>query len=71
MTHGCNDCKYCKCYSGDRWTPDDYECVGLDRTDVKEEVTQEHFDRVWVDGEEWNDNEEPICPCYEEVDEIY
>jgi hypothetical protein len=68
MKHGCNDCKYCKCYKGDSWTPDDYECVGLDRTDTTVDISQETFDRVWVDGKEWNDKEEPICPLYEEAD---
>ena len=68
MKHGCNDCKYCKCYKGDYWTPDDYECVGLDRTDTTVEISQETFDRVWVDGEEWKDNEEPICPLWKETE---
>lgn len=68
MKHGCNDCKYQKCYNGDYWTPDDYECVGLDRTDTTVEISEETFDRVWADGEGWEDNEEPICPLWEETE---
>lgn len=63
--HGCSDCRYCKCYPGDYWTPDDYECTSnvWDRIDVDEEVVE----KVWCDCEEWNDNEEPLCPGWEEV----
>ena len=61
MCHGCNDCKWCKCYRGDYWTPDEYECQG--GYDIPEDVMQ----RVWENGEEWKDNEEPICPMYEEA----
>lgn len=61
MKHGCNNCKWCKCYKGDYWTPDEYECQG--GYDIPEDVMQ----RVWENGEEWSDNEEPICPAYEEA----
>lgn len=68
--NGCSNCRYCKCYPGDRWTPDDYECVGFER-DTSINLTQDQFDnimdRVWTDGNEWTDNEEPYCPAWEEA----
>lgn len=72
MKRGCRDCKYCKCYPGGRWDPDDYECVSnvWDRIDVDDEAIR----RAWEDGEEWEENEDPICPGYEEaptVDDEY
>lgn len=60
---GCMNCKYCKCYPGDYWTPDDYECIS-------DEVTQEAIDRAWINGETWNYSEEAICPGYKEYDEM-
>lgn len=69
MKNGCNNCKWCKCYRGDYWTPDEYECVCGDK--AFEGMTQEQIDdtyeRAWINGEEWKDNEEPICPAYEEA----
>jgi len=62
MKHGCNDCRYCKKYPGDYWTPDDYECT----CDV--EIADEIITRVWEDGEEWDSCDDPICPEYVEVE---
>lgn len=69
MKRGCRDCKYCKCYPGGYWDPDDYECVS-----TSDAITEEVIDKVWVNGEEWDENEEPICPGYEDaptVDDEY
>lgn len=58
--HGCENCKWLKCYKGDRWTPDDYEC----RKDGPED--EERFVRVWENGEMWEDSESCLCEHYEE-----
>lgn len=67
--NGCSNCRYCKCYSGDYWTPDYYECEGFER-DLDIKLTDEEVDtlltRVWENREEWKYNEDPICPAYEE-----
>lgn len=66
--HGCSDCRYCKVYRGGHWDPDEYECVGnIDDAGLTEEEIDTLIDKVWVNGEEWKDNEEPICPAWEEV----
>lgn len=64
--HGCNNCKYCKCYPGDYWTPDDYECIS-------DNVTEEAIKRAWEDDETWSDSDKPICPGYKEYieEEVY
>lgn len=72
MMRGCRNCRYCKCYPGDYYTPDDYECTspilelgtGIDLAD---EVLDDIFTRVWEDGEEWEDGEQ-LCPGWEEVE---
>lgn len=65
MKCGCENCKYCKVYRGDYWTPDDYECVSTvwDRVDADEEGVR----RAWENGETWEHTEEPLCIGYEEV----
>lgn len=68
--NGCSNCKWCACYPGDHWTPDEYECMGFERdTDV--DLTDDEWDkiltRVWENGEEWSPHDEPICPLWEEV----
>lgn len=68
--NGCMNCRYCKCYPGDHWTPDDYECVGFE-CDTEVDLTDEELDaimtRVWENGEEWTSYDEQICPMWEEV----
>ncbi len=68
-THGCSDCMYCKIYYGDYWTPDEYECQMTDMIDkgygLTDEQADEIFTRVFENGEEWGDNDKPICPAYE------
>ena len=60
--HGCKNCKNLKCYPGDYWTPDEYECdTGP--------ATEELLVRVWENGETWTDDEEPLCDEYEELKE--
>ena len=59
--YGCENCKFCRCYPGDYWTPDEYEC-----TSECEDITEQIFERVWSDGERWDTSEEQICPGYEE-----
>lgn len=69
---GCSNCRYCKCYPGDYWTPDDYECTSYDLlSTVPEEELDEVLTRVWENGEEWADDGAPLCPCWEEVEPIY
>lgn len=67
--NGCRNCRWCKCYKGDYWTPDDYECVGYMRSDKEINLTDDEcdtiFDRVFGDGEEWDDDTEPLCPFWE------
>lgn len=65
MTHGCGDCKYCRCYRGDYWTPDEYECS------CPNEIDDDSFIRAWEDGEEWSDCEEPVCPEWKEAPTEY
>lgn len=68
--NGCSNCKWCKCYHGDYWTPDEYECTamecGSDDYGKTEDEWDEILTRVWEKGEEWDDTEEPICPAWEE-----
>jgi len=64
--NGCSNCKWCHCYPGDYWTPDDYECKADDFGEVTEEELDTIFTRVWENGEEWKYSEEPICPAWEE-----
>lgn len=66
MENGCNNCRWCKCYRGDYWTPDEYDCKSS-----CEDITEEVFQRVWENGEEWKNNEDPICPGYEEAPTEY
>ena len=67
--NGCMNCRYCKCYPGDYWTPDDYECIAEDKFgDMTEAEIDEVFSKVWEDGKEWKDGEEPLCPAWEEAD---
>lgn len=69
--HGCGDCKYCKVYrSNSYWDPDEAECVGFDRdieTDLTAKQLEDLWDRAWS-GEEWHDDEDQICPAWEEVE---
>ena len=70
MKCGCTNCRYCKCYSSNSyWDPDEYECVGFER-DLDLNLTQDQYDeiaeRCWTNDEQWDSNEEPICPAYEE-----
>ena len=50
----CTNCRYCTCYSGDYWTPDDYECQKV------EEIEETIFEEAWENG-----NAE-VCPYFEE-----
>ncbi len=65
MKCGCSNCKYCKCYPGRYWDPDDYECVSTVWDNVV--ADEEKVRRAWENGEEWEHNEEPLCPGYEEA----
>lgn len=66
--NGCKNCRYCKCYCGDYWTPDEYECQGENFGDISDEEFDAIFTRVWENGEEWSSTEEPICPAWKEYD---
>lgn len=63
LKHGCENCKYLKCYKGGRWDPDDYECL------KDGPATEELLTRVWENGETWEDGETPLCDQYEELKE--
>ena len=67
--NGCSNCKYCKCYPGDHWTPDDYECVCGDKAfeGMSQDEIDTIYDTVWEDGKQWSPFEEPLCPAWEEV----
>lgn len=58
--YGCENCKWLKCYPGDRWTPPDYECT------KGGPETEELLIRIWENGETWTDGEEPLCADYKE-----
>ena len=64
MNYGCENCKHCRCYKGDYWTPDEYECTRIESGEL--DISQENFDRCWGDGEQWEDPENALCPDYEE-----
>ena len=69
--NGCRNCRYCKCYPGDYWTPDEYECQMPDKDyNLTDEEIEEVFTRVWENGEGWGDDDKPICPAWEEINEI-
>lgn len=67
--NGCSNCKYCKCYPGDHWTPDDYECVCGDKAfeGMSQDEIDAIYDTVWEDGKQWSPFEESLCPAWEEV----
>ena len=62
---GCENCKYCKCYPGGYFEPDDYECVAPDLNGV--DWDEDLQTRVWEDGEMWDEGAEPLCPYYQKV----
>lgn len=64
MNYGCRNCKYCKCYPGDYWTPDDFECSKAESGVL--DISEENFDRCWSNDETWEDPENALCPDYEE-----
>lgn len=70
--NGCNNCRYFKCYPGDYWTPDDYDCICGDEAfeGMSQEEIDKVYDMVWVDGKEWSYGEKPLCPAWEEMEEI-
>lgn len=62
MEYGCKNCKFCKCYRGDYWTPNEYACV------VQElDISEENFIKCWENAETWTNSEEPLCNSYEEA----
>ena len=66
---GCEDCKYYQIYHGDYWTPDECECIGVDKfdeLDLSPEEVDTIFTRVWVNGEQWNNASDQICPVFEQ-----
>ncbi|MBR4377337.1 MAG: hypothetical protein IKP50_00405 [Bacilli bacterium] len=67
MKCGCENCKHCKVYKGDYWTPDDYDCTKADELTMSEEM----FVRVWENCETWESGEEPLCEQWEEVTDEY
>ena len=74
--YGCENCENHKVwYSNDYWSPDEHECVIPDNAEPDFEVSNEEleniFDRVWTYGDEWNTEEEQICPYYKQHIEKY
>ena len=73
--YGCKNCKWFKHFpSYNYYEPDEYECmINKDHfKKVNEEISynddelEERFDRAYGNGEEWNNDEEQICPYYVE-----
>ena len=69
--YGCKNCKNHKVwYSHDYWSPDEHECIigEFDKPafDVSDKEMEDIFERVWCEGEEWDNVEEQICPFYNE-----
>ena len=74
MKHGCSNCQNCRCYpSNSYWDPDEYECVGFDEMELDKDISEteweEIIDRCWTNDEQWDDEDDPICPAY--VQEVY
>ena len=74
--YGCENCKNHKVwYSNDYWLPDEHECIIPDNAEPDFEVSNEElediFYRVWSHGDEWNTEEEQICPYYKEYIDRY
>ena len=69
--YGCKNCIYHKVwYSNDYWSPDEHECIISDDRlqnpdfEISDDEVEQVFDRVWTNGEEWNNSKEQICPYY-------
>ena len=71
--YGCKNCKWFRYYpSHNYYEPDDYEC-SIDE-DYEKEINAQNtytqnelddiFERVFCDGEEWDNLDEPLCPYY-------
>lgn len=74
--YGCENCKNHKVwYSNDYWLPDKHECIIPDNAEPDFEVSNDElediFYRVWSNGDEWNTEEEQICPYYKEYIDRY
>ena len=65
--NGCSNCRYFKCYPGSYYVPDDYECACDDKAfdGMSQDEIDTVLDRVWTNGEEWFNCDEPICPAWE------
>ena len=71
---GCKNCEWFRRYpSNNYYEPDDYDCVADSSEYFKEvnktltysdEELEEILDRVYCDGEEWDNADEQICPYY-------
>lgn len=74
MKCGCENCKWFKTYlSYNYYEPDDYECYvskdyleTIDISDYTDEQFDIIMDKVWSDGEMWDEDDKPIwaCPFY-------
>ena len=69
--YGCKNCEHHRVwYSNDYWSPDEHECViPADRMDnpdfdIDDLDLKDIMDRVWSQGEEWDEYDEQICPFY-------
>lgn len=70
--YGCKNCKRCKVYKGDYWTPDEWECVipknAKPLFPITDEEAEDIYTRVWENGEEWDSIYDQICPYYVEAE---
>lgn len=69
MKCGCKNCQNFHTYTSyNYYEPTDYECMVKDDAEPLFYTTDDELDniytRVWEDGEEWDDDEKPICPYY-------
>ena len=67
--YGCKNCKNHKVWCSNNYYEDDeHECMigEFDEPafDVSNEEMEDIFERVWCNGEEWDDVKEQICPYY-------
>lgn len=71
--YGCKNCKYFRHYvSYNYYEPDEYDCVASADDPAfivnSDEEENEIFERVYGNGEEWNSEDEQICPYYKMID---
>ena len=78
--YGCKNCKWFRCYpSNSYYEPDEYECeisqIHIEQVNNEIDYTDDEIDdrmtRAYSNGEEWDINDEMLCPYYIEYEEKY